>query len=167
MLPDSERTAAAARKGRARRRWTGARGPGYRAAVDPSAVFAATPCNRFLGLRLVARTAERCEVELPVRAEFLQEYGVVQGGILTAVADMAAVYLLFPELGEGRAMTGIECTMHFLGAATEAAGPLRAVATPLRKGRTIAVCESEVRQAGALVAKGTFSFLQRDRRPMP
>ncbi len=103
------------------------------------------------------------EVELPVRAEFLQEEGVVHGGILTALADTAAVYLLWPELHPQRSMTGIEFKMNFLGAATAAGGPLLATATPLRIGGTIGVCESVVRQGDRLVAKGTFTFLVRER----
>lgn len=126
--------------------------------------FAATPCNRLFSFRLLARSAERVEVELPVRRDFLQEEGVVQGGILTALADTAAVYLLWPDLPADRAMTGTGCSMHFLGPALASGGPLRAVAVPLRIGGTIAVCESSIEQDGRPVAKGTFSFLLRRRR---
>ncbi len=126
--------------------------------------FAATPCNRWLGLRLVSRSRERVELELPVRPEFVQEEGVVQGGILTALADTAAVWLLWPDLPAERGMTGIECSMRFLTSARADAGALRATATPLRIGSTIAVCESVVTQGDRTVAKGTFTFLVRDRR---
>ena len=135
--------------------------------MDSAARFAATPCNRMFGFRLLQRTPERVDVELPVRAEFLQEEGVVQGGILTALADTAAVYLVWPDLGPGQGMTGAQCSMHFLCPATLGAGPLQATATPLRIGRTVAVCESVVRQGDRTVAKGTFSFLVRARRSPP
>lgn len=131
--------------------------------MDP-ARFAATPCNAWFGFRLVARSPERVELELPVRADFAQEEGVVQGGILTALADTAAVYLLWPDLGPERAMTGTGCSMQFLAAAAPAGPPLRATAVPLRIGRTLAVCESTIEQGGRLVAKGTFTFLLRERR---
>lgn len=133
--------------------------------MQPEPVFASTPCNRWFGFRLLARTPDAVEVELPVRAEMLQEEGVVQGGILTALADTTAVWLLWPDLPASRGMTGSGCTMHFLAAATRDGGPLHATATPLRLGRTLAVCESVIRQAGRIVAKGTFTFLLRDRRP--
>jgi uncharacterized protein (TIGR00369 family) len=132
--------------------------------VESSQTFATTPSNRWLGLRLVQRSAERVEVEVPVRAEFLQEAGVVQGGILTALADTTAVWLLWPDLGPSRTMTGTGCSMNFLAAATLDGGPLRAHASPLRVGRTLAVCESTVRQGDHIVAKGTFTFLLRERR---
>lgn len=131
--------------------------------MDHSERFAATPCNRLFGFRLRARSADRVELELPVQAAFLQEEGVVQGGILTALADTAAVHLLWPDLPAHRTMTGIECSMRFLGPAVADAGPLFATALPLRVGRTIAVCESTIRQGDRLVAKGTFSFLLRER----
>ena len=132
--------------------------------MDDAARFAATPCTRWLGLELRERAPQRVVVELPVRTELLQEEGVVQGGVLTALADTAAVWLLWPDLGPARAMTGVDCSMQFLGAGRAGSGPLRAVATPLRVGGTIAVCETVVTQDGRLVAKGTFTFLLRARR---
>ena len=125
--------------------------------------FESTPCNRWFGFVLRHRSPDRVELELPVRAEFLQEEGVVQGGVLTALADTAAVWLLWPDLGAQRTMTGVECKMNFLGAATASGKPLVAVASVLRKGSTIAVCESVIHQGDRLVAKGTFTFLQRAR----
>lgn len=129
-----------------------------------AARFAATPVNAWLGMRLRHRSPERVEVELPVRAELLQEEGVVQGGVLTALADTAAVWLLWPDLPPARTITGLGCSMHFLASATLAGGPLLATATPVRIGGTIAVGESTVHQGDRLVAKGTFTFLLRDRR---
>lgn len=126
--------------------------------------FAGTPCNRFLGLQLVACSPARAELLLPVRPEFLQEEGVVQGGLLTALADTAAVYLLHPFLPPELTMTGTSCTMHFLGAGLATGGSLRAVAEPVRIGRTLAVCTSTVTQGERQVAVGTFTFLLRARR---
>jgi uncharacterized protein (TIGR00369 family) len=126
--------------------------------------FVSTPCNRWLGLQLVACSAERVDLLLPVRAEFLQEEGVVQGGILTSLADTAAVYLLWPFLPPDRTMTGTGCTMNFLAAAVPGGQPLRAVAVPVRIGGTLAVCESTISQGERLLAKGTFTFLVRERR---
>ncbi|MFT4514499.1 MAG: hypothetical protein ACI89X_000741 [Planctomycetota bacterium] len=126
--------------------------------------FAATPCNRWLGFELIARSDQRVEIAQPVREEMLQETGVVQGGLLTALADTAAVYLLWPDLGCARTMTGTTVSMQFLSGAIAGAQPLRAIAVPLRVGRTVAVCECCVHQGDRLVAKGTFTFLLRDKR---
>lgn len=126
--------------------------------------FGDTPCNRWLGFRLVQRSAERVEIAQSVRHEMLQETGVVQGGLLTALADTAAVYLLWPDLAETRTMTGTTVSMQFLAGALPDQGELCAVAVPLRIGRTVAVCESSVTQGGRLIAKGTFTFLLRNKR---
>lgn len=132
--------------------------------VQPAERFAATPCNRFLGLLLRSCSPQRVELELPARSELGQEEGVVQGGILTALADTAAVYLVLPFLPDDRVMTGTGCSMSFLGAASPDGEPLRATAVPVRIGKTMAVCESTVTQGERLVAKGTFTFLVRERR---
>ena len=58
-------------------------------------------------------------------------------------------------------MIGTTCSMQFLAAALPDDQVLEASATPLRVGRTVAVCESELRQGDRLVAKGTFTFLLR------
>ena len=127
--------------------------------------FANTPCNRWLGLELLTCSPERVELRWRVRAEFLQEEGVVQGGLLTSFADTAAVYLLWPFLPANRIMTGTGCTMNFLGAALPGEEPLCAIAEPVRIGSTLAVCESTITQGPRLIAKGSFTFLIRDRRP--
>lgn len=131
--------------------------------MDAHERFARTPCNGWFGFVLRGRTGERAEVELPVRPDFVQEEGVVHGGIVTALADTAAVYLIWPDLPRDRGMTGVNFQMNFLEAALPGGGPLIAVAQPVRIGRTIAVCERTVRQDGRLVATGTFTFLLRDR----
>ena len=94
-----------------------------------------------------------------------QEEAVVQGGLLTSFADTAAVYLLWPFLPANRIMTGTGCTMNFLGAALPGEEPLCAIAEPVRIGSTLAVCESTITQGPRLIAKGSFTFLIRDRRP--
>ena len=78
--------------------------------------FATAPSNRWFGFRLLQRSRERAEVELPVRADFVQEEGVVHGGVITALADTTAVWLLWPDLQDGAGMTGVEFKMNFLAA---------------------------------------------------
>ena len=125
--------------------------------------FSQTPVNRWLGLRLVRRSPSEAVVEQELRPEFLQEAGVVHGGLLTALADTAAVYVIWPDLGASRTMTGTNVAMQFLSAARVEEGALTATATPLRVGRRVAVCESSVHQGARLVCKGTFTFLITER----
>jgi uncharacterized protein (TIGR00369 family) len=128
-------------------------------AVDPEALLRSTPVNRFLGFSLVACDEAGAELAMPPRQEHLQEKGVVQGGILTALADTAAVYALLPRLPPELDMTGVELKMNFLRPALADRGELRARSRVVQRGRRIGVCQVEVFQAGRPVALGTFTYL--------
>ena len=122
-------------------------------------LFSRTLVNRFLGSRLVIHTPGRVEVALTTRPEFGQEYGIVQGGIISALADTAAVYLLLPGAMDRGSVNGIEFKMNFLRPALTDGSDLTAVATPVKIGRRIAVCSVDVMQKDRLVAQGTFTYL--------
>jgi len=123
-----------------------------------------TPVNQFFAYELRTRTETKAEVSMPVRAEFIQGEGYVQGGIISALADAAAVATLRPQLPSGRAMTSIEFKINFLKPASADAGDLIATASVVRSGRTVAVCDVEVMQQDNLVAKGLFTYLFIDSR---
>jgi uncharacterized protein (TIGR00369 family) len=122
-------------------------------------LFSHTAVNRFLGSRLLLHTKERVEVRMTARPEMAQEYGVVQGGFISALADTAAVYLLLPDAMEQGRVSGVEFKMNFLRHAHADGTDLAAIATPVKIGRHIAVCSVDVVQEGRLVARGTFTYL--------
>ncbi|HEU4364953.1 MAG TPA: PaaI family thioesterase [Candidatus Krumholzibacteria bacterium] len=129
--------------------------------VDPRAadLFLRTPVNSFLHSRLVHRSADRVEVRAAVSGAQAQEYGIIQGGIVSAVADSAAVYLIIPEAMDRGSVTGVEFKMNFLRPARSNGGDLVAVATPLKIGRRLAVCAVDVTQGERHVASGVFTYL--------
>lgn len=127
--------------------------------MDQRARFAATPINRHLGLELREADPDRAEVALPVRDDLVQEENVVHGGVIATLADTAAVYLVLPSLPDEAGLTSIEFKVNFLRPARVEAGELRAVATPVRLGRTVAVCRVEVTQDERAVAEGLFTYL--------
>jgi uncharacterized protein (TIGR00369 family) len=138
--------------------------------MTSAAGFDCIPINALLGMRLQARGADQAEVRMKPGAGLVQEAGVIHGGILTTLADTAAVYLLWPDLQEGESMTSIDFSMHFLAPAIPGGEVLRAEARPIRFGRTVCVAESQVFQGGRLLARGTFTYLRRQRdsgRPAP
>lgn len=125
-------------------------------------LFAAAGVNRFLGFELVRASAEGAELRLPVRSELLQERGVVQGGIQTALADTACVYALlggserdFDEYG----IAGVELKLNFLRPARADGSALVARSRPIRRGRRLAVVRVELEQDGRAVADGIFTYL--------
>lgn len=128
-------------------------------AVDPETLFRSTPVNRFLGFALVSYDETGAELAMQPRQEHIQEKGVVQGGILTALADTAAVYALLPQLPPDLDMTGVELKMNFLRPALADRGELRARSRVVRRGRRIGVCQVEVSQRDRPVAIGTFTYL--------
>ena len=62
-----------------------------------SAPFDEVPVNRWLGFRLRERGPSRVVIEQDVRDEMLQEGGVVQGGLLTALGAAPP-----PSVGKGQ-----------------------------------------------------------------
>lgn len=118
-----------------------------------------TEVNRFLALELASRTATTAAVSMPLRDAYSQGTGLVQGGIISSLADAAAVAVLAPGLSFGRGMTCIEFKMNFLRPASGRGGSLLAEARVIRSGKTIAVCDVEVLQGSEMVAKGLFTYL--------
>jgi uncharacterized protein (TIGR00369 family) len=122
-------------------------------------LFSRTAINRMLGMRLLLHTPQRVEVAMTARPEMGQEYGIVQGGLLTALADTAAVYLLLPTAMDRGTVNGIELNMNFLRPALTDGTDLVAVATPVKIGRRIAVGSVDIAQGDRIVAHGTFTYL--------
>ena len=84
---------------------------------------------------------------------------MVHGGIISTLADTAAVYTLHPYLTENQSMTSIEFKMNFLSPVLIENGDLLARARLVKRGRKVALCDVEVLQKEKLVAKGLFSYL--------
>jgi uncharacterized protein (TIGR00369 family) len=126
---------------------------------DTAAPFEYVPINRLLGLELRSCTPEGATVALAPRAEFAQEYGVIHGGVLSTLADTAAVYALHPFLKPGQRMTSIEFKVNFLAPASAAGGEVIAASKVAKRGRTIAVVHVDVRQGDTLVLTGLFTYI--------
>jgi uncharacterized protein (TIGR00369 family) len=118
-----------------------------------------SPAHEWLGLEPLERSASAAEIRLSVRPEFLQEEGVVQGGILAALLDATCVYALYPELGPEDRMTSVEFKLNFLGPARADGPALLARAETIRSGRTIALVRATATQDGRTVATGLFTYL--------
>ena len=123
------------------------------------AAFSQVSVNRFFGFRLLERSAGEAVLSMEIRQEHLQEGGVVHGGIVSALADTAAVYPFFPDLEGGRTMTSIEFKINFVRPVLPERGDLQARSRVIKRGRRIGLCDVEVTQSGVLVAKGSFTYL--------
>ena len=124
-----------------------------------SSRFADTPVNRLFGFELLDIDGRGASVAFRPRAEHAQEYGVVHGGILSVLADTAAVYTILPGLKPGERITSIEFKVNFLAGATTGGGEVVATARLVRKGRTVAVVSADVHQGQVHVATGLFTYI--------
>ncbi len=130
--------------------------------ADQVPLFDEVQVNRHLGFRLISQGEGTAEVSMEVQEGFIQETGVVHGGILTALADTTSVYALRPGLDPGLTMTSIELKLNFLRPVLPERGVVTARATLVQLGRTIGVSDVEVSQAGNPVARGLFTYLVRN-----
>lgn len=112
------------------------------------------------GLRFVSASRDEVVAEWTIRAQHLQTYGIVHGGVHCGVIEtLASVGAAIDVLEHGRNAVGLENHTSFIRAVREGEH-LRAVAKPLTRGRTTQVWEVEVRtDEGKLVATGRVRLL--------
>jgi len=125
--------------------------------------YSKTAVNRHFGFQLISCSQDGVTVSMEVLSDYLQEEGVVQGGVVSALADNAAVHAFLPDLDKARLMTSIEFKMNFLRPALAGQEPLIARSKVIRKGRNVGVSDVEVTQSDRLIAKGSFTYLLIDR----
>jgi uncharacterized protein (TIGR00369 family) len=121
--------------------------------------FGSVPVNRLFGFELKSADGGAAAVGFRPGSAHAQEYGVVHGGIISTLADTAAVYTILPDLAADERMTSIEFKINFLGGAVVERGEVTATARLVRKGRTVAVAQVDVRQGEAQVATGLFTYI--------
>jgi len=103
-----------------------------------------------LGMKLLRVEPGRVESALTPRPYHLQQDGVVHAGVLTSIADHTAGAAAGTLIEAHQSVVTSELKIHLL---RPARGPLVCTATVLKAGRLFSIVESEVRVAGALIAK--------------
>jgi uncharacterized protein (TIGR00369 family) len=86
-----------------------------------------------IGTEFVQVDADRVELRVPITDQLHQPYGIVHGGVYSAIVETAASMgagLWYADRGQ---VVGVTNTTHFLRAARD--GVLHAVATPIHRGR--------------------------------
>lgn len=122
-------------------------------------VFDDVPVSRLLGMRLVERSDESALVVLDPKPELVQGYGVIQGGIVSALADAAGVCCFLTPPLEQQRITSIEFKINFLAAAFPDRGRMEARARTVQRGKKVGLADVEVTQGGKLIAKGLFTYM--------
>jgi uncharacterized protein (TIGR00369 family) len=118
------------------------------------------PFARLLGIELVDLSEAGATLGLEVRAEMLQNQGVVHGGVIASLVDTAAAFAVSTILAGDEITTTIDLTIHFLRPVTE--GRLTATAEVRRAGKRVIVLSVEITDAqGETVATAVTAFLRR------
>lgn len=115
--------------------------------------------NQTMGLTFTAASYDEVRAEVPVHEGLHQPYGLVHGGVYSAIAEtLASVGAGIISLARGRSVVGLENHTTFLRAVRE--GTLRARATPLTRGRRSQVWEVAIEgDDGALAATARVRVL--------
>jgi uncharacterized protein (TIGR00369 family) len=129
---------------------TSADDPGVRARVEGVLDIA---LHRFLGVALIDPAEPARGISFPVEDAALNNAGVLHGGIVTALLDVACYLALLPDLGPDENAVTHDVTASLMrpvprGSQVQVRGSV------VRRGRSIVFLRSEATVDGAVVAAG-------------
>ena len=119
---------------------------------------AASPFHTGMGLRVDAARAGEVTLSLEAREEQRNLGGLVHGGVLATLADMAMGLAVRSAIEPGRRHVTIELGIHYVRATRP--GRIHGVGRVVRVGSQVAFASAEIRDiSGRLLAtaSGTFS----------
>ncbi len=119
--------------------------------------LAANPFIKFVGIQAPQLGRGYARFVLPFKPDLANSIGLLQGGVIAALADEAVAFALYSLVKEGETFNTVEMKINFLAAVQE--GEVEAVAHIAKRGRTISLGEFEVRQGDRLVAKGLCTYI--------
>lgn len=114
------------------------------------------PLHRMLDLRIVSMNPERSEFSATPGSDLTNDgaSGIIHGGIVAALLDVAACWALYPS-----GLLGLAVDLHTSFLRPTLPGELRIVGTPTKLGRTISVSRAELFDAdGKLRATATGTY---------
>lgn len=119
--------------------------------------LAANPFIKFVGIEVPQLGQGYARFLLPFKPDLANSIGLMQGGVIAALADEAVAFALYSLVADGEVFNTVEMKINFLGAVKE--GDVTAEAHIAKRGRTISLGEFEVRQGERLVAKGLCTYI--------
>jgi 1,4-dihydroxy-2-naphthoyl-CoA hydrolase len=116
------------------------------------------PFGELIGERLVEASADRVVAELQVTEALHQPHGIVHGGVYATLIETAASVGANVWLAGRGSAVGLSNATDFLRAVRD--GRLRAVATPIQRGRTLQLWQVTVHDGdGTTVAHGKVKLM--------
>ena len=109
------------------------------------------PLHRFLGVALLDEADPYAGICFPVTANAQNNVGILHGGVVAALLDVASYLALLPELEPGQSAVTHDMTVSLLRAVA-AGSRVELRGTVLRRGRTLAFLRAEATVDGGAVA---------------
>ncbi|MDD1752354.1 MAG: PaaI family thioesterase [Methanotrichaceae archaeon] len=119
--------------------------------------IAENPFISFMGIEAAELGIGYAKFVLPFRKSLANSIGLLQGGLIAALADEAVAYALWSLVPDGEIINTVEYKINFLAPVRQ--GSVEAQAQIVRRGKTISLGEVEVVNQGLLVAKGLFTYI--------
>jgi uncharacterized protein (TIGR00369 family) len=130
--------------------------PAYVSAVVAS--LGRAPYPALIGMTIASLELDRCRIELELRHDHLQPFGIVHGGVLATLIDTATFWAAFMRLPEDAGLVNVDLKLNYLKAVVR--GRLRAEGECLRAGRQISYTVASVYDENdELVAHGTSTMM--------
>lgn len=119
--------------------------------MNEEAVVHENTIHESLGIRMLEATADRVVLEMDVGPRVHQPMGLLHGGASAVLAESAASIGAYMSCGDGEFAVGTDLNVSHLRARRD--GTVRAVAVPVRKGRSLHVWTVDIVDGdGELVA---------------
>ena len=130
--------------------------PAYVKAVQD--VVHGAPYPALIGMTIAALDFDRCRIELTLRNDHMQPFGIVHGGVIATLIDTATFWAAFMRLPQDAGLVNVDLKLNYLK--TVVSGHLRAEGECLRAGRQISYTVASVYDDnGDLVAHGTSTMM--------
>ena len=115
---------------------------------------------QFMGMTLEELKDGYARFSLRITQDFMQGDGVMQGGLIVAMADEAMAHAIMTVLKPNENIVTVELKNNFIAPAIR--GTLSAEATVFRKGRSLVIADCLVTDDnGKAVSRATSTFLIR------
>jgi uncharacterized protein (TIGR00369 family) len=123
------------------------------------------PFMDFIGIEPLEIKDGFAKFRLPVRPEYLQGAGKLQGGLMVALADEAIAHAMVTTLNDREGLTTIELKSNFLAAVSS--GAVTATARVFKKGQSLIIGDCLLTDDnGRNVCRVSATFLLLQERPL-
>jgi uncharacterized protein (TIGR00369 family) len=112
-----------------------------------------------VGATLIRVAPGEIDIELPFRADLVQQTGLLHAGVMAAIGDTACGYAALTLMPEGSEVWSVEFKINLLAPAMGRRFVARG--RVVRSGRTLSVCNAEIATDERTVATMTGTFIRR------